>query len=161
MTVTREELYLVTQHADRQHPVDDGDTNDHGVADQPFAFPELLPADQVALKTERKEGTIVSCTNDKLRPTFRTQKIFTSLLFTLTARSRVKKMRQIISMLSVKPQGGSQATDLWRGSEEMDRDDGRSTKASNNTTAMMIPKSLGQRKTGEGMDQSIQSWSYF
>lgn len=40
-----EKPYLVTQHADGQHPVDDGDRNDHREADEPFAFPEFLPAD--------------------------------------------------------------------------------------------------------------------
>lgn len=42
--IEKPEPYLVTQHADRQHPVDDGDRNDDHVADEPFVFPEFLPA---------------------------------------------------------------------------------------------------------------------
>lgn len=41
--------HLITDHADRQHPVNDGDGDDHSVANQPLALPELLPAYQVAL----------------------------------------------------------------------------------------------------------------
>lgn len=43
---------LITDHADRQHPVDDGDCNDYCVADQPFVLSEFLPANQVALDSE-------------------------------------------------------------------------------------------------------------
>lgn len=66
-------------------------------------------------------------------------------VLTLTARSREKMMRQSISKLSVKPHGGSQGGERCRGSEDMDREDGRSTNASNNTTAMVRPKNLRQR----------------
>lgn len=51
-------------------------------------------------------------------------------------------------MLSVKPHGGCQGAERWRGSEEMDREDGRSTNASSSTTAMVRPKPLVQGKTG-------------
>lgn len=81
------------------------------------------------------------------------EQIFSTLtMFTLTARSKEKMMRQTISMLSVKPQGGSQGRERSRGSEEMDREDGRSTNASNNTIAMVRPKPLGQGEVGEWMD---------
>jgi len=77
---------------------------------------------------------------------------------TLTARSREKTRRQIISMLSVKPQGGSQGWMRWRGSEEMDREDGRSTNASSNTTAIVRPKLLVQGETGEWMYKWMQGY---
>lgn len=41
--------HLVTHHADRQHPVDEGDRDHHQVADQPLVLPELIPTDQVTL----------------------------------------------------------------------------------------------------------------
>lgn len=45
--------HLITNHADRQHPVDDGNWNDYCVGNQPFALSELLPTNQVALRTEQ------------------------------------------------------------------------------------------------------------
>lgn len=45
-------------------------------------------------------------------------------------------------MLSVTPHGGFKCGERSRWSEEMDRDDGRSTKASNSTTAMVRPRHL-------------------
>ncbi|TNN70106.1 hypothetical protein EYF80_019606 [Liparis tanakae] len=58
-------------------------------------------------------------------------------------------------MLSVKPQGGSQGGLRWRGSEEMDREDGRSTNASSNTTAMVRPKLLVQGETALARDAML------
>lgn len=67
--------------------------------------------------------------------------------FTLTARSRVKIMRHTISMLSVRPQGGSHGGERrYRGSEVIDREEGRSTKASNNTMAIVRPKPLNKER---------------
>lgn len=45
--------HLVTHHADGQHPVHDRDQNDHRVANQPLALPELLPANQIALREKK------------------------------------------------------------------------------------------------------------
>lgn len=45
-------------------------------------------------------------------------------------------------MLSVRPQGGFHGSDRWRGSEDLDREDGRSTKASSNTAVMVAAKTL-------------------
>lgn len=50
--------------------------------------------------------------------------------------------RQTISILSVRPQGGFQGSDRCRRSEVLDREEGRSTKASNNTTVMVAAKTL-------------------
>lgn len=55
-------------------------------------------------------------------------------------------------MLSVKPHGGSHDERRCRGSEEMDREEGRSTKASNNTTAMVRPRPLRKGGMGEWKD---------
>lgn len=65
-------------------------------------------------------------------------------LFTLTMRSREKMNRQRISMLSVRPQGGSHGGGRCRRSEVDDKDDGRSTKASSSKTAMVRPRPLKQ-----------------
>lgn len=51
----RGEPHLITHHADRQHPVDNGDCDDRCVANQPFALPEFVPADQVALRAKQTE----------------------------------------------------------------------------------------------------------
>lgn len=68
---------------------------------------------------------------------------------TLTATSTERMMRQIISMLSVRPQGGCQAGERCRGSEEMEKEDGRSAKASSSTAAMVRPKPLkAEREEG-------------
>ena len=61
-------------------------------------------------------------------------------------------------MLSVKPHGGCQDTDRWRGSEETDREDGCSTNASNNTTAMVTPNILGQGMKTERRDKWKRGW---
>lgn len=74
-------------------------------------------------------------------------------VLTLTARSREKTMRQTISILSVRPHGGSQGGERYRGSEETEREDGRSTNASNNTTAMVRPKPLRHYKMSEWIDK--------
>lgn len=63
-------------------------------------------------------------------------------VFTFAARSKEKTKRQINSIVSVRPQGGSQRAECRLGSEEMDSDDGRSTKASNNTNAIVTPRTL-------------------
>lgn len=75
---------------------------------------------------------------------FTSKNIHVHCLCTLTVKSREKKSRQMISMVSVRPQGGCQGGERCRGSEEKDREEGRSTNASNNTTAMVRPKPLEQ-----------------
>lgn len=43
------EPHLVTHHADRQHPVNDGKRQNCGVTNKPFVFPKFIPANQVTL----------------------------------------------------------------------------------------------------------------
>lgn len=71
-------------------------------------------------------------------------------MFTFTARSTEKMTRQAISMISVRPQGGSHGGERCLGSDETDKEDGRSTKASNSTSAMVRPKPLRNRKMMSG-----------
>lgn len=58
----------------------------------------------------------------------------------------MKTKRQTNSIDSVTPHGGSKRGEPCLASEETDSDDGRSTKASDNTSAIVMPKTLVDRR---------------
>lgn len=65
---------------------------------------------------------------------------------TFTETSIIKTRKQSSSMLSVRPQGGSQAFERYRTSDVMVSDEGSSTNASTKTSMMVILKILREEE---------------